>query len=300
MSGKLGKKCAVYGCANYEWQKNSRSFFRFPKDKKFCDEWVLMCGRPELHDRYELRGSVSMYNIYKICAEHFLPTDFRNPRQHSQGLKPGTIPSQKLDYNRIQLNKRLNEARILSRKLDCHLIELQNGDITVAIEGLSQQQSIPNDEQCRTLNEGFETKFHKRKIYRIEETVWKENPLFWRHRLNEEVIYSILTHDKEIPLKPGPENKEVGDTTSKCALPTTLGGAAIVEKVKLETDCDVSASGTELNCYLEDDFATVKCEAEDYMETMEAGVPCHLEEDQAWKCYGISNYSNLFLKNSIP
>ncbi|XP_066999116.2 zinc finger and SCAN domain-containing protein 31 [Anabrus simplex] len=91
-----GKKCAVFGCSNYEVQKDARSFFRFPREEKMCDLWVLKCHRSDLDELYKKEGTLRLNKRYKICSDHFQASDFRNPRQYSQGLKPGSVPTQNL------------------------------------------------------------------------------------------------------------------------------------------------------------------------------------------------------------
>lgn len=49
MSYKIGSICAIYGCNNYKQQKESKSFFRMPKDE----------------DRYVRKDHVEiLFNVY--------------------------------------------------------------------------------------------------------------------------------------------------------------------------------------------------------------------------------------------
>ncbi|XP_067014902.2 uncharacterized protein [Anabrus simplex] len=99
MSGKI---CAVYGCRNFELVKLSKSFFRFPRDKTVCDQWVLKCGRSDLDEVYKKEGPEYVNSTYRICSDHFISTDFRNPKLYSQGLKPNTVPTQNLPSSSVQ------------------------------------------------------------------------------------------------------------------------------------------------------------------------------------------------------
>ncbi|XP_069669460.1 zinc finger protein 665-like [Periplaneta americana] len=93
MSGKCGILCSVFFCKNYAWQKDPRSFFRFPKDTNRCAIWVTKCKRQDLDETFKTRGAEYLYKNHRICSDHFRLSDLNNPNLKSQGLKRTAIPS---------------------------------------------------------------------------------------------------------------------------------------------------------------------------------------------------------------
>ncbi|KAJ3650427.1 hypothetical protein Zmor_016528 [Zophobas morio] len=89
--------CAVSGCSNRQLKcvKNRDiKFYRFPKAKDFCKEWVKFCGRKEI---------INVKNA-RICSEHFTASCSYKSLQHKllqyspknrRRLMPDAVPSEK-------------------------------------------------------------------------------------------------------------------------------------------------------------------------------------------------------------
>ncbi|XP_069669595.1 uncharacterized protein [Periplaneta americana] len=58
-----------------------------------CAIWVNKCKRQDLDETFKIRGTDYLYRNHRICSDHFILSDFNNPRLKSQGLKRTAIPS---------------------------------------------------------------------------------------------------------------------------------------------------------------------------------------------------------------
>lgn len=50
-----------------------------------CSQWTFACACPDLVELYLKRGSMYFYNTKKVCEDHFVKNNFRNPALLSQG-----------------------------------------------------------------------------------------------------------------------------------------------------------------------------------------------------------------------
>ncbi|XP_050437756.1 uncharacterized protein LOC126843978 [Adelges cooleyi] len=92
-----GTKCEMVNCkSNSDGNVCKKSYFRFPKHDYRCSQWVFACGRPDLVKLYLKRGAMFMYKTRKVCEEHFVRADFRNPDLLSQGLFNDVVPTRNL------------------------------------------------------------------------------------------------------------------------------------------------------------------------------------------------------------
>ncbi|XP_066999867.2 DNA transposase THAP9 [Anabrus simplex] len=104
MAGR-GVICAVYGCFNYKIQSDRKSFYRFPKNKVLCTQWVVKSRRADLDEILRTKGPEYLNKGYVVCSDHFTEKDFRNKNLLSQGIWPGAVPSLKC-HNVQQVNLR--------------------------------------------------------------------------------------------------------------------------------------------------------------------------------------------------
>lgn len=62
--------CAVVGCSNNNNKKSKDvsdcRFFRFPKDKQVCEQWILKCYQQH---KFNVKTA-------RICSDHFLESDY--------------------------------------------------------------------------------------------------------------------------------------------------------------------------------------------------------------------------------
>ncbi|XP_050532824.1 uncharacterized protein LOC126900867 [Daktulosphaira vitifoliae] len=89
-------KCEIANCRNNIDLNTKKSYFRFPKQDYYCSQWAFACARTELIDLFLEQGSMYLYKTKKICEDHFIKENFRNPASLSQGLFKGVIPTKNL------------------------------------------------------------------------------------------------------------------------------------------------------------------------------------------------------------
>ncbi|XP_063224561.1 uncharacterized protein LOC134532141 isoform X2 [Bacillus rossius redtenbacheri] len=78
-----------------------------------CKQWVQQTRRVDLGDEFRARGYECLRNL-KVCDVHFGAGDFRNPRNKSQGLKKGVVPSLNIYSERKQLSgKKCHKKRLV-------------------------------------------------------------------------------------------------------------------------------------------------------------------------------------------
>ncbi|XP_049796625.1 uncharacterized protein LOC126213080 [Schistocerca nitens] len=142
-----GSKCAVPGCSNYKLQKD-KSFYRFPKDKELCKQWVILTQKPGLAEVFKSRGPEYVYRTYTVCSDHFQEKDFRNKIWLSQGLWRGAIPSRLLPKPKQTLP---NSGR--------------NGEVATV---LSDTNSVQNDSAPNQMARGFSPERESAEIYFAE------------------------------------------------------------------------------------------------------------------------------------
>ncbi|XP_068086413.1 52 kDa repressor of the inhibitor of the protein kinase isoform X2 [Anabrus simplex] len=115
MAGR-GSICTVYGCKNYRQQSAPKSFYRFPKNKEICKQWVIRSRRADLDDIFKREGPERLNKSYVMCSDHFVQKDFRNKNSLSQGLWPGSLPS--VLPSTKEINKRSPENRWREEELE--------------------------------------------------------------------------------------------------------------------------------------------------------------------------------------
>lgn len=63
--------CAVVGCSNNNNKKSKEvsdcRFFRFPRNKQVCEQWILKCYQQH---KFNVKTS-------RICSKHFAESDYR-------------------------------------------------------------------------------------------------------------------------------------------------------------------------------------------------------------------------------
>lgn len=84
-------KCSVFNCAI---ATGERSLFSLPKNDESRVKWLnfLISSGKEVHENV----------FYRICENHFLPTDFINCEKIKR-LKPGSVPSILLPEHKLEV-----------------------------------------------------------------------------------------------------------------------------------------------------------------------------------------------------
>lgn len=154
-------KCAIFGCKSSNQSKeNSRvrvSFFKFPKKKQLCKQWVHLSRRA---DKFNVSNA-------RVCSKHFEESDINtNPVYEmfdlipKQWVKPGAVPSLFL-YGEKQKTvtardkrgevRKWNRAALLSKSPPLSLSPSSQNDRPQDQESDTSATSTPNI--CGTTSE---------------------------------------------------------------------------------------------------------------------------------------------------
>ena len=93
---KQGRRCAVSICTNYANKpgRNDLSYFRFPKDDKIRNEWIMKCKR---NDKFNpVTSRISSYHFEKNKFLRDLKCELTGYYSNRQ-LVPQSIPTLKLN-----------------------------------------------------------------------------------------------------------------------------------------------------------------------------------------------------------
>ncbi|XP_023210048.1 uncharacterized protein LOC111612983 [Centruroides sculpturatus] len=72
---RRGVICAMYGCFNYKIQSDRKSFYRFPKNKQVCTQWIVKSRRSDLDNILRTKGPEYLNRNYVMCSDHFTKKD---------------------------------------------------------------------------------------------------------------------------------------------------------------------------------------------------------------------------------
>ncbi|XP_076125776.1 uncharacterized protein LOC143105625 [Alosa pseudoharengus] len=83
------KQCSAINCKNDQCDRKHVAFYRFPKDPDRCARWVRHLRNASL----KKINSQLLHKSYRVCSDHFQPSQFKKPSDVHAGLKRNAVPT---------------------------------------------------------------------------------------------------------------------------------------------------------------------------------------------------------------